>query len=46
MATETASHILCECVRVALAALRFCRLRKHFIEPSVYDETSLDSVLH
>jgi hypothetical protein len=32
MATETASHVLCECV--ALAEFRFCRLENTFMEPS------------
>jgi hypothetical protein len=36
METETASHILCECV--ALAELRFRCLGNHVIEQSDYDE--------
>jgi hypothetical protein len=36
METETALHMLCECV--ALTELRFCRLGKQFIEPSNYNE--------
>jgi hypothetical protein len=39
METETASHILYECV--ALAELRFYRLCKHFMEPRDYDEIPL-----
>jgi hypothetical protein len=44
METETASHILCECV--ALAELIFRRLGKHFMEPSGYDKFPLCKVLY
>jgi len=44
METETASHILCECV--ALAELRFRRLGKHFMETSNYEDSIIqDTVL-
>jgi hypothetical protein len=43
METETASHIL---LCVALAGLKFCHLRKHFMEPSDYDEIPLCKILY
>jgi hypothetical protein len=44
MATETASHILRECV--ALVGFRFHLSGKHFMEPSDYDEIPLCKVLY
>jgi hypothetical protein len=44
METETASHIICECV--ALAELRFRRLGIRFMKPSDYYEFPLCKVLY
>jgi hypothetical protein len=43
MATEAASHILCECV--ALAEFRRC-LVNIFMEPRDYDDIPLRKILH
>jgi hypothetical protein len=42
--TETASHILHECV--SLAELKLHCLGKHFMEPSNYDEIPLCKILY
>jgi hypothetical protein len=39
METDTASHVLCECM--TLAESRFRRLGKQFMEPSDYDVESV-----
>jgi hypothetical protein len=44
MATETASHILCECV--TSAELKFHHLGKSFTEPNNYDEIPLCKILY
>jgi hypothetical protein len=45
MATETASHILYECV--SLAEFRFCRLSTDFfMEPGDYYESPLCKILY
>jgi hypothetical protein len=44
MATETASHILCECV--SLTEFRFRHLGKHFMEPSDYEDFPLCKILN
>jgi hypothetical protein len=43
MTTETASHILYECV--ALAKLKFHHLGKHYLEPSDYEAIPLRKLL-
>jgi hypothetical protein len=44
MATETSSHILCECV--AINEFRFCRLGNIIMEPSDYDDVPLCKILY
>jgi hypothetical protein len=43
-ASETASHVLCDCE--ALAALRFRHLGHHFMKPGDSEDISVSMVLH
>jgi hypothetical protein len=43
-ASETASHVLCDCE--ALATLRFRHLGHHFMEPGGFEDISVSKILH
>jgi hypothetical protein len=43
-ASETASHILCDCE--ALATLRFRHLGRHFMKPGDFEDISVRNILH
>jgi hypothetical protein len=43
-ASETASHVLCDCE--ALATLRFRHLVHHFMKPGDFEDISVSKILH
>jgi hypothetical protein len=43
-ASETASHVLCDCE--ALATLRFRHLGRHFMKPGEFEDFSVNKILH
>jgi hypothetical protein len=43
-ASETASHVHCDCK--ALAVLRFRHLGRHFLKPGAFADTTVSKVLH
>ena len=43
-ASETASHVLCDCE--AWATLRFRHLGRHFMKPGDFEDISVSKILH